>query len=348
MSELSTAKAVSIWSYEGRTSRIGYFFVLLVTTPLGAIAALMMVKEGALGFFSSLIFAVLLWVSVCAFARRLHDVGHSGWWSLFALVPGVNILFGIYALVAPGQDHDNDYGPSPSRLSKHGTSTPEPLASQAQFQPPALTPVIGNTDVITQDFAAQEATEAEPMEEFWAQALQESESGTMNAGLWAKAFADAGGDERVAKAIYIRLRASKLQDQYVKHHQALNLFRHQELQAEEQRLKAQEAEDAELLAKMTEAKRAEALLPKGKCPACDHVIPLASEQCPKCTALFTADSNWKIIPLSRHEAIAQQAADASVLYETRTEEEKQRDIVRQLIILGVLLIICAVVIMNAS
>jgi hypothetical protein len=35
---------------------------------------------------------------------------------------------------------------------------------------------------------------------------------------------------------------------------------------------------------------------KGRCPNCEQVIPLASEACPQCHALFTGDG-WKVLPL---------------------------------------------------
>lgn len=37
--------------------------------------------------------------------------------------------------------------------------------------------------------------------------------------------------------------------------------------------------------------------PLGKCPNCDSIIPLYSEECPKCQALFGLGSAWKLIPL---------------------------------------------------
>ena len=121
--------------------------------------------------------------------------------------------------------------------------------------------------------------------------------------------------------------------------QAQKLARDQELQAEQEQQRAQEAEVAELLAKMNEAKRAEALLPKGRCPACDAVIPLASEQCPSCTALFTADAEWRVKPLSKYEALVQKAADDEVLRQTRTKEEEESDTAKQLIFLGIVVLI---------
>jgi len=35
---------------------------------------------------------------------------------------------------------------------------------------------------------------------------------------------------------------------------------------------------------------------KGRCPNCEQVIPLASEACPQCHALFVGDG-WKVLPL---------------------------------------------------
>lgn len=344
MSELPKAKAIRIWSFEGRSSRTEYFVVLLLTVPVGAIVGLMMGKGGALGFFGVLFFVVLLWVSMSASARRMHDIGLSGWWTLIALVPGANILFGLYALFAPGQDHDNDYGPSLSSLPADAGSTLLPLDSRVQVQQPVLTQGIVNLDAITQAPVGHEPIRVEPLEEFWAQALHECESAAMKAGLWARAFADAAGDERIAKATYIRLRAAQLQEKYAQQQQDLHLARDQALQAEEDRKKVQEAEIAEVLAKMSEAKRVEALIPKGMCPACSEVIPLDSDQCPKCTALFTEDSNWKIKPLSKYEAIAQKAVDDAVLYEIQTKEEKESNNTLQLTILAVVFIVCVMAI----
>jgi hypothetical protein len=36
---------------------------------------------------------------------------------------------------------------------------------------------------------------------------------------------------------------------------------------------------------------------KGKCPNCTRTIPLASEECPRCKAVFTEGSAWKVQPL---------------------------------------------------
>ena len=44
-------------------------------------------------------------------ARRLHDLGQSGWLILIAFIPLVGIFFGLWMLFAGGQPNPNRYGP---------------------------------------------------------------------------------------------------------------------------------------------------------------------------------------------------------------------------------------------
>lgn len=339
---MTTLTGVNLWSCDGRASRSDYFIILLITSFLGAIAGLLMAKGGFAGFLAGIFFLAVLWVSMCACVRRLHDIGQSGWWSLLVFVPVVNLLFGLYALFAPGQEHDTDSG---SLTSKPGFQS-APTVDAVKIQ--RLAPELAVTaEVAAQIPLASEMLAAEPVEEFWAQALHECDSASMKPGLWARAFAEAAGDEKVAKAKYIRLRATELQVQYAENQQAQELLRDQERQVELERQAAQEAEVAALLAKMNEDERAKAMLPKGKCPACEAVIPLESEACPHCAALFSEDSKWKVKPLNRYEAIAQKAVDNSTVYALRTKEEKESESAGQLIFLGVLLLFFVLVVANA-
>lgn len=282
-----------------------YLAVMLISSAVAGIAGMMIsVGRQPWFFFAGLLLVPIFWVSLCACVKRLHDLGQSGWWTLVSFIPVANVAIGIYLLFAPGQDQSNDYGPPIKKLKT--THTPrKPAAVDSSLS--IASQVTAVAEHVTHDTSPTRPakTNIEPPEEYWAQALHECESATMKAGLWAKAFAEASGDERISKATYIRLRATQLQQQRLANEQAQWMERDQELQAEQERQKAQEAELAELLAKMPEAQHAQALLPKGRCPACDAVILLDSEKCPKCTAVFSADSEWKIKPLSQREAIEQ-------------------------------------------
>ena len=41
--------------------------------------------------------------SICVNARRLHDRGHSGWWQLGMIVPGLNFIV-LYWLIREAKD----------------------------------------------------------------------------------------------------------------------------------------------------------------------------------------------------------------------------------------------------
>jgi hypothetical protein len=121
-------------------------------------------------------------------------------------------------------------------------------------------------------------------EEFWAEALREYESTARRPGLYARFFSEAQGNEAVAKANYLRFRLEELSAEYQRH---INAKEEAEREAREQAK----------LSKQTEEQRAYEMLPKGRCPNCEAVIPLSTTECPKCRAVFGADSAWKILPI---------------------------------------------------
>jgi hypothetical protein len=121
-------------------------------------------------------------------------------------------------------------------------------------------------------------------EESWAKALAEYEGSSRRPGLWARVFSEAQGHEAVAKANYLKYRA----EEFLHEHQ-------QQVRAQAQA--ELEAIEKARLAKLFEEQRTYELLPKGRCPNCETVIPLASQECPKCHAKFSRDDGWKVLPL---------------------------------------------------
>jgi uncharacterized membrane protein YhaH (DUF805 family) len=47
-------------------------------------------------------------------ARRMHDIGKSGWFLLLALIPLVGGLILLFFAAQPGQSEGNTYGPAPT------------------------------------------------------------------------------------------------------------------------------------------------------------------------------------------------------------------------------------------
>lgn len=122
---------------------------------------------------------------------------------------------------------------------------------------------------------------AAPSDDDFAAAFNECTSPERLPGPWAKAFADALGDENKARALYTARRAAEMAE------------KRDELERNELR------ETAEGRARLE--REAYAALPKGTCPSCKTVQPLNSEDCvnTRCGANFTspAPGAWRVQPL---------------------------------------------------
>lgn len=85
-------------------------------------------------------------------------------------------------------------------------------------------------DVINSQRHDADPPEADPAEDCWAQALAEYESDRKKPGLWARAYAEAQGDEAAAKAHYLKLRATQLFEDYQE--QAREVIKQQQAEQE--------------------------------------------------------------------------------------------------------------------
>ncbi len=99
--------------FTGRARRKEYWlfvlFSIIISIIISFVATLLGDDRGIVHILYSL--AVLV-PSIAVTARRLHDVGKSGWWQLIALIP----VFGIYLWILVCRDSDvgeNIYGPNP-------------------------------------------------------------------------------------------------------------------------------------------------------------------------------------------------------------------------------------------
>lgn len=54
-----------------------------------------------------------IWISIASKAKRCHDLGNSGWWQLWAMVPIMNVIIPCILLFSKGDEYNNDYGAVP-------------------------------------------------------------------------------------------------------------------------------------------------------------------------------------------------------------------------------------------
>ncbi|WP_166887824.1 DUF805 domain-containing protein [Massilia sp. CCM 8734] len=111
------AYTASVFGLHGRIGRGRYLVysvfptcaTLLPMAPLfmlaGSFPAALMLGFALLALLSHLLIVA---------ARRLDDLDHARRWVLLLGVPGVNVLFVLYLLCAPGNPNANPRGPAPT------------------------------------------------------------------------------------------------------------------------------------------------------------------------------------------------------------------------------------------
>lgn len=98
-------------SFSGRATRKDYwgFFLinLLIAFVIGIVEAIIGMDDG---FISSLYSLAVICPNLALGARRLHDVGKSGWWQIAIVVP-LLCFYPLYLMwIKKGNDEINKYG----------------------------------------------------------------------------------------------------------------------------------------------------------------------------------------------------------------------------------------------
>ena len=106
--------------FNGRASRseFWYFYLFVILAYIFIFVLSILVEFFFVIFF---IFVLIVLVPTLAVtARRLHDIGKSGWWQILAYIPYVGILFSIILIVfwcQEGEKKKNNYG-KPIKLKR--------------------------------------------------------------------------------------------------------------------------------------------------------------------------------------------------------------------------------------
>ncbi len=106
-------------SFEGRIGRQTYWMGVLAMVVVSFVAALLdlilgTAGESGWGVVSIIVSLAMIYPAIALYAKRWHDRGKSGWWSLIGLVP---VIGGIWMLVElgflKGTSGNNQYGADP-------------------------------------------------------------------------------------------------------------------------------------------------------------------------------------------------------------------------------------------
>lgn len=92
---------IAMWTnyfnFSGRTSRAGYWWAVLFNWIISLLLGWLLPPVGTIYGYLALIPGIAL----CF--RRLHDVGKSGWWYLFNLLPVIGWIILIVQYCKPSQ-----------------------------------------------------------------------------------------------------------------------------------------------------------------------------------------------------------------------------------------------------
>lgn len=110
--------------FTGRAQRSEYwcvYLLLIALYPIVVVLNVAVMYTIGHNIYGGVVFVLLMLVSfllmlvpsISVFVRRLHDIGHSGWWALTAFIPFVGFIPWIYVGLQDSQPGPNQYGPSP-------------------------------------------------------------------------------------------------------------------------------------------------------------------------------------------------------------------------------------------
>jgi uncharacterized membrane protein YhaH (DUF805 family) len=93
--------------FKGRALRSEFWwFQLFVVIVQAVLNAVLPPLAGVFGL-------IVLLPGLAVGARRLHDIGRSGWWQLLWFVPVIGVIVLIVWWATKGQAEDNRFGPAP-------------------------------------------------------------------------------------------------------------------------------------------------------------------------------------------------------------------------------------------
>ncbi len=109
-------------TFTGRATRSEFWYWILFVFIVSLVVQLLdgVIIGPLLGFapfasdagdpLSMLVGLVFFIPNIAVAARRLHDIGRSGWWQLLIFVPLIGFIVLIYWYVQPSQEDQNQFG----------------------------------------------------------------------------------------------------------------------------------------------------------------------------------------------------------------------------------------------
>jgi len=163
------------------------------------------------------VIAFSVWLNI----RILNKAGYSGWWSIVLFIPLVNIIM-IWVFAFSKWPKLNRSPDSDVKIEKVNQSQNFPISIPTSIDSKNTAPGFSEPKRDSIDYRnfhrengnmeIQNIDQETP--DFFEFAWDELSNGTIQKGIWARAYSETEGDEQKAKSIYIKLRVPQLEAEY--------------------------------------------------------------------------------------------------------------------------------------
>nr|WP_321357269.1 DUF805 domain-containing protein [uncultured Draconibacterium sp.] len=99
--------------FNGRARRQEYWMFVLVNIIFSIVATVLDSIFGTWGAIAGLYGLAILIPGLAVSARRLHDIGKSGWMLFVVLIPVIGAIWLIILFATEGTPESNEYGTNP-------------------------------------------------------------------------------------------------------------------------------------------------------------------------------------------------------------------------------------------
>lgn len=113
---ITTVVVQKYCDFNGRARRSEYWWFCLANAILSGVLSSFAQKSTIVAVISVIVSLALLLPGLGVAVRRLHDIGKSGWFVLFALIPCVGAIILIVWNCKDSEPGDNQYGPNPKGM----------------------------------------------------------------------------------------------------------------------------------------------------------------------------------------------------------------------------------------
>ena len=121
---VGAVKKYAVFAGRARRKEFWFFYLFYVIFALAAASVdsvlgteYSVAETASISLFSSVFVIAMMLPTFAVLARRLHDIGRSGWWILIGLIPIIGAIVLLIFTVRDSQEGENRFGPNPKEAA---------------------------------------------------------------------------------------------------------------------------------------------------------------------------------------------------------------------------------------